>query len=233
MPKDYSKYYKKFSPTEDEEIVLVIKESLSAHFSKIIIALVLLLLPFFFMFYLISQGPIGVSIFAGLIILSAIYMIREFYIWSNTVFIITTQRIIDVEQNGLLHRTVSEIAHAKIQDISYQSKGLMQMIGGTGTIQVRTSVPDLKLAMFNVPNVKLHCSLINESVAEHHQRMGVEVNSQQKLENFEDFLDQDELEKYSEMNLKDLVEEYVSIYSRNRLKKTLYDQIHKDDEAGS
>lgn len=232
MKKDLTKYYKKFNPSEDEEILLVINEAVSAHFAKIIIGLVLLVVPFFFMFYLTSQGPIGVSVFSALVIISIIFMSREYYIWSNTIFLITNQRIIDINQNGLLHRTVSEIGHAKIQDISYQSRGLMQLMLGTGTIKIKTSVPDLSLAMFNVPQVKNYCALINEA-ASSHQESHVGQTSAMKKENFDDFLNQEELEKYDDLNLKELIEEYVSAYSRNRLKKLLYDEIHQKDEVDS
>lgn len=232
MEKNFTKYYKKFNPAENEEIQLVIRESVTAHFYKFFVGIFLLVLPFFLMFYLVSQGPIGVSIFVALLLISVIYMIREYYIWTNTIFLVTNQRIIDIEQNGLLHRTVSEIGHMKIQDISYQSKGLMQLVCGTGTIQIKTSVPDLSLAMFHVPKVKDYCAFINESVAVH-QVGRRDLNMAEKMENFDDFLNQDELEKYSELNLKDLIAEYVDVYSRNRLKKLLYDEIHREEGENS
>ncbi len=54
-------------------------------------------------------------------------------------WIITDQRIIDIEQHGLFHREVSEIAMERIQNVTIEIPGFLATVMKFGTIKIQTA----------------------------------------------------------------------------------------------
>ena len=76
------------------------------------------------------------SLYALLILLLA------FAIWINyrlDVWIITTKRVIDVEQRGLFNREVSEFLVANIQDITTEVPTMIMTLFGFGNMTIQTA----------------------------------------------------------------------------------------------
>jgi uncharacterized membrane protein YdbT with pleckstrin-like domain len=61
------------------------------------------------------------------------------------VFLVTDQRVIDIDQKGFFHRVVSETTHRKIQDISYSVRGLWATLLGFGTVSIQTAGAQMKI----------------------------------------------------------------------------------------
>jgi Bacterial PH domain len=63
--------------------------------------------------------------------------------WFYSVFIVTDQRLIQITQKGLFHRSVVDLGLNQIQMVNYQIGGLQQTLLGFGTIMMQTYVGDL------------------------------------------------------------------------------------------
>lgn len=63
--------------------------------------------------------------------------------WYYSVFIVTDQRLIQITQKGLFHRSVVDLGLSQIQMINYEIAGLQQTLLGFGTILMQTYVGDL------------------------------------------------------------------------------------------
>jgi len=84
--------------------------------------------------------------FAGLVIglgLWALVLLPFWIGWYYSVFIVTNQRLIQITQKGLFHRTVVDLTLAQIQMVNYQIAGLQETMLGYGTIMMQTYVGDL------------------------------------------------------------------------------------------
>ena len=81
--------------------------------------------------------PIG-GLLLGILIFS-----YHFVLWYYTVYIVTTERIRQVTQNGFFGTDVVELRLAKIQNISYNVPGFSGEVFGYGTIVIQTFVGDL------------------------------------------------------------------------------------------
>lgn len=55
------------------------------------------------------------------------------------VWIITTERIIDIEQHGLFHREVSEIAVDRVQNVTVETPGFIATALGFGNVKIQTA----------------------------------------------------------------------------------------------
>lgn len=227
-------YYKKITLQEDEEIVGVIHIHPIIFAPKIALAVLIFLAPFFFMFRLIAQGSLGVSVFFTLIIGSVIFTVREYYVWKYNVFILTTNKIVDFDQRGFFSRQVSEIAYPKIVDIAYEAKGVFNTIFRMGVITVKTNVPNLGLRLEHVGGVKDVCGQLIEMAQERGGHIAaVPLTSAQKMEHVDDFLRQEKFDSYEQYSLKELLSEYISVYSKEKLKKLLADELNRGKGANN
>ncbi len=84
--------------------------------------------------------------FGGLVIGIAVWILILFPYWISwyySIFIVTDQRIIQIGQKGLFHKTVVDLALSQIQMVNYQIAGLQETLLGYGTIMMQTYVGDL------------------------------------------------------------------------------------------
>lgn len=106
---------------------------------KYLFATVLMMIPFFFLFPLLKWNGWGIAV--GLIIfaLGFAMFVRTLFMWYHNVFIVTTDRIVDIEQRGFFERVVSQSSLEKIQDVSLHTHGLLQTIFRYGDVNIKTA----------------------------------------------------------------------------------------------
>ena len=68
------------------------------------------------------------------------------------VWIITNQRLIDIEQKGFFNRSVSELDLKKIQDITSSVSGAIPTMFGFGNIHIQTAAEENKFEIKSVPH---------------------------------------------------------------------------------
>ena len=73
-----------------------------------------------------------------LLILWVIFFIEwtDYYL---DLWIITNKRIIDVEQKGFFHREITSFRYEQIQDITVETRGLIETFFKFGTLQIQTA----------------------------------------------------------------------------------------------
>ena len=223
---NYNKYYKKINCVEDEEIVSIIHAHWLSKIQTLLVSFLFFAVPLFFMFYLISQGKIGVSIFVTSLVVGLIYSYREWYLWTYNVFIITTHKIVDLDQRGLLKRSVSEVPYEKIVDISFEHEGLLDTMFGMGTITVVTNIPNTTLKITHVGNVQSIAGTLIEVVKKQGVKKPQGPNRAQRQEGVEDFLT-NEVTDQETQTLDELVQNYLAVYSKDRLKRLLQKDLER------
>jgi uncharacterized membrane protein YdbT with pleckstrin-like domain len=80
-----------------------------------------------------------------------ILWIYGFIIWIDYYFdiwVITTERIINIEQKGLFVRRVSELKFAKVQDVTAEVEGFLPTILNYGDVKVQTAGEEENLFLF-------------------------------------------------------------------------------------
>lgn len=98
----------------------------------------------------------------GLILIgSAAYVGTAIFVWKRNVLIVTNQRVIRHDQHGLFNKTVTELLYQDVADISFRKKGMSALMGGFGTIIIRT-LGERKLVFDRVPNPERVVEQINQ-----------------------------------------------------------------------
>ena len=135
----------------DEDVIFAIKRHLwvlapPGFLSVGIIAVTVLLLLFFGLSYVTSFVIIALVIF---------FIIYGFYIWfvyNNYLYVLTSQRIIIIEQSGLFGRKITEAELEKIQNVTVEVKGLTKTLLNFGDVILRTAGTDPTMVLSNVEN---------------------------------------------------------------------------------
>jgi len=89
-----------------------------------------------------SFGFFGLSLLLS-IVLGSIIFAPSYMSWYFSVFVITNQRLIQITQKGLFHRSVVDMGLNQIQMVNYEIAGLQETLLGFGTIMMQTFVGDL------------------------------------------------------------------------------------------
>lgn len=216
----------------DEELIGVLHHHPVTYAKQIAITVFLILGSFFFMFALFSLGEIGVALFCALILTGVIYGSREFYIWFANACVITSQRLVDIDQRAIFHKTVSDIDYAKINDISYSVKGINQTIFNIGSIKVQSSGATLLLKNIKDPGKinQLLADLIKKQTGKQIEvKKVVNIGSGAKGKIMDEFVNQEEMAEYEEYNLNELLEEYKETFGELSLKKLLVDELEEQE----
>jgi hypothetical protein len=89
-------------------------------------------------------------------------------------WIITNQRIVEIEQQGFFDREVSSLLLNRIQDVTIDTRGLMHSLLDIGDINVQTAGTIDRFTMDNVPNPPALRDIILQHAALH-SGMGADV----------------------------------------------------------
>lgn len=135
-----------------ERIVLILRRH-KIFFIKAVFQLsgILILLMILLYFFGKDLGNSFLIILFALIII-LLLIVYWFFLWTNDLFIITDQRLIDIDQNSIFSRVVTETDHDKIQNVSYEVKGILPTFFNFGKIIIETAGPTENVIIELVPN---------------------------------------------------------------------------------
>lgn len=146
----------------NETVLLTVRATLIPWWSRIMLAFVWLVLPFFLLFPLFQMQVFGAIIFIGLLGSGLIYAYRTFLLWHGSVCVITDLRVVDIDRRGIFSRLVSEVALAEIEDVSYAIKGLVPTVFRYGTVTIKVKGSTIALQIYHVRRPLQVHDLLNE-----------------------------------------------------------------------
>ncbi|MCH7492253.1 PH domain-containing protein [Patescibacteria group bacterium] len=152
----------------EESVVLIVRKYPLVFFWPITFSALFIIAPFFFLLPLFQMGTLGIIIFFVTLLVGFFLSARALVVYSFNTFIITEQRIIDVDQKGLFDRTVSETTYDKIQDVSTRVKGLMQTALHFGSVIIQTAGTQANIELHGVKDPEM----IQQSIIEIQREFG-------------------------------------------------------------
>lgn len=126
-------------PKSNERLEGVFRRHRGTLIVPLVLATLLIALPFFFLFSLTRAGMMGIVVLCLLLAGGVVIAVRSLYVWDATVLFVTGQRLIRVTQNGVWNRIVQEISLSSIYELSCESKGLWQTVFHVGTLRTRAA----------------------------------------------------------------------------------------------
>jgi len=156
----YCKYTFK-GKERDENILLILRRHWIVAVFEFLPILFYLVVIIFLHFFVFRTGAFfQVNINPDLVVLIETFFLMVFWlavfiIWIDyylDVWIITDQRIINIEQFGLFRRHVSELEHGKVQDVTTEVHGLLPTLLRYGFIYIQTAGEKERFVFKQVPN---------------------------------------------------------------------------------
>jgi hypothetical protein len=165
-----------------EQVVAVVRRHWFILFRDIFALGVLFLLPFFVLPLVIgiatSGGALGFSAGVGVFFTSLWALIMWnllFARWTDyyfDVWILTSQRIIDINQQGLFHRDIATLFDLNhIEDVKTVTYGIIGNLLGFGKLQVQTAAHRDEFEMDGIANPVQFERIIRETQQKHLKRM--------------------------------------------------------------
>lgn len=165
----------------DEKVLLILRRHWLVLFRFIceLIGLSLLPMSFFITWYWLDWDIEKNSLIYIITVLffSLYYLgvwLRFYYDWFDyylDVWVVTDQRIIDVQQKGIFNRVVSELNIVKIQDVTSEVKGELQTFLDYGNVYVQTAGEQRRFIFQQVPHPQAVAQLVihtnNEAIKRH------------------------------------------------------------------
>lgn len=134
---------------EGEKVITIIRKHWASFLGPVIKIIILIVIPIFFIGILFAHTW-GVLIFFVWEAIALAYAIHSWITWYFDCFIITDQRIVDIDQRSVFSREVSETALANIQDVTYKVEGILATVFNYGTVEVQTAGADQKIEIDSV-----------------------------------------------------------------------------------
>jgi hypothetical protein len=157
------------SQLDGENVLLLLRRHPITQITKFLAVIVMIIVPFFFSqisFYYLLEGNFqtAISLLWYLIIVG--YSLESFLTWFYNVYIITDERIIDIDFLSLIYRNVSAAKIDKVEDITAVTSGVAQSIFDYGTIHIQTAAERTEFEFEDVPHPTRVTQFLNEMLVE-------------------------------------------------------------------
>lgn len=134
--------------SENEKIILEIRKHWFLVAAPSLSFIILFLVPPVTLFFLPlveralpSHATVPLAHFI-LTLYSMVILLLFFLMWTNyylDMWIVTSERIVDIEQHGLFQREISEIPLSRVQDVTIEVRGIIETFLKFGTIRIQTA----------------------------------------------------------------------------------------------
>lgn len=118
-------------------------------------------------------GPIIILVACSYVLLIWLFAFLEFSDYYLDVWIVTNERVINIEQKGLFTRTASELHLSAIEDTTSEVKGMIHTFLDYGNVHIQTAGERTRFIFKNVPHPEIVketiVRLINDSKVKHLQ----------------------------------------------------------------
>lgn len=160
----------------EEKIILLLRRHIVTNIPWSLSALILFSLPLGIYFIGPRVLPLSILPFRYHVVLVVAwylmiiaYSFAEFLSWYYNVYIITDERIVDVDFHSLLYKKISETKIDNIQDVTFESGGLLRSMLNFGTVYIQTAGEKREFEFEDIPNPDRVSKVLNELVLEEEQ----------------------------------------------------------------
>ncbi|HOX96405.1 MAG TPA: PH domain-containing protein [Candidatus Woesebacteria bacterium] len=130
------------SQDNDEKVILLGRKHFATNFGWIALACLAFFVPFFW-----GEFPMMKALTTNVNFMMSMawycfllfYVIEKFLLWFYGVYIVTNERLVDVDFFGLLYKNINVTQINRIEDVNYSQKGILSSIFNFGNVVVQTA----------------------------------------------------------------------------------------------
>jgi hypothetical protein len=152
-----------------ENIILVLRSHPFTLIKPLLIVILMVFLPVLLrsigMFNFLPGNYQAASLILWYMILFG-FIFEVFLTWFFSVYIITDERIIDVDFISLIYKDISSAKTDKVEDVTTVTGGAIQSMFDFGSIKIQTAGAKTEIIFENVPHPSRVTKLLNELILE-------------------------------------------------------------------
>lgn len=161
---------------DDEEVILFLRQHPIVNVKWVVIAILMLTLPSVFNFfppYANLPTNFQFVITMGWYVFVLGYALAKFMGWFFNIYILTDERVVDIDFQNIFFRKISTAKIDEIQDVNIQSSGAFETFFGYGSVFIQTAAEVSQFEFMYVPNPDRVGKIINQMI---------DLEEQEKLE---------------------------------------------------
>jgi membrane protein YdbS with pleckstrin-like domain len=155
-----------------ETIILFLRSHFITNLSWIIFAVVLICLPLIITLFLplfkidflstpaASRFTIVFTLFYYLLIFSYIFV--SFLHWFYNVFIVTSERVVDIDYSDIVVHNIAVASLSHVQDVNYTQSGFIPTFFNYGDLFVQTAGEEMNFEAFSIPKPREATHIIGD-----------------------------------------------------------------------
>lgn len=167
---------------ENEKIVLFLRSHFITNLSWILTTLILVILPFVGLALLssleldfLSTPAAGrfTTVFTLLYYLLVFsYVFISFLHWFYNVFIVTTERVVDIDYSDIVVHNIAVTSLTHVQDVNYTQSGFISTFFNYGHLFVQTAGNERNFEAFSIPEPRKATHIIGDLTGKGHSNIG-------------------------------------------------------------
>ena len=153
----------------EEEVLLLLRRHVITNLGWILIVILLFLAPLVLGFFPLLESFPGRFLFITLVtwyLMIAGYGLEQFLSWYFNVYIITDERIIDIDFHNLIYKEIAAAKIENIEDVTFKIGGALRNVLNFGTIYIQTAGEKREFDFEDVPRPEVVSKFINEMILE-------------------------------------------------------------------
>lgn len=162
-----------FETQEDEEaVILFLRQHPIVNVPWVILSLFLLTLPSVFIFfppYANLPGNYQFVITLGWYLFVFGYALSKFMSWFFNIYIVTDERVVDVDFENILFRKISVAKIDEIQDVNITSSGAIETFVGYGDVFIQTAAEVSEFDFLAIPKPDQVGKILNQLIDQEEQ----------------------------------------------------------------
>ena len=163
----------KFETQENkEEIILFLHKHFITNLGWILIATIMFFIPIFTKTStVLSFMPANFRFFTVILwyVFIIIFVLENFLSWYFNVYIITDERVIDVDFYSLAYKHISETKIDRVEDVTYTQGGFIQSFFNYGRVDIQTSGEVTEFEFEDVPHPAQIAKVLNQLILQEEQ----------------------------------------------------------------
>jgi uncharacterized membrane protein YdbT with pleckstrin-like domain len=157
---------------EEEEVILFLRQHPIVNIKWIMIAVLMLTLPSVFSFfppYANLPTNFQFVMTMGWYMFVFGYTLAKFMGWFFNIYILTDERVVDIDFQNIFFRKISTAKIEEIQDVNIQSSGAFETFFGYGSVFIQTAAEVSQFEFMYVPNPDRVGKIINQMIDQEEQ----------------------------------------------------------------
>jgi uncharacterized membrane protein YdbT with pleckstrin-like domain len=157
---------------KEEKIILMLRQHPVTNLPWLLLAILMFWVPFIVTAQLplnFIPGNFRFVSFLCWYLFTFAFVFEKFLIWFFNVYILTDERIIDIDFPTLLYRSIKEAKIDRVQDVSIKTGGYFRSLFNFGDVVIQTAGAVPEICFEAIPNPEQVSHILNELMLEEEQ----------------------------------------------------------------